>query len=209
MGVLLDLLFPPKCVFCGKLLRRTEREICLNCLHTLPERDRGKRTPGAGVCIAPLYYEGTVSESVRRFKFGGMTAYAAVYGKLLAAKIGKTDAELVTWIPVSRLRRFGRTYDQTELLAKETAKCLRKPCVSVLRKKHTKKQSQSGAYAARKANIAGAFSVTDTEAIRGKRFLLIDDICTTGATLSEAVRVLKLAGAEQVICAVFAATREK
>ena len=75
----------------------------------------------------------------------------------------------------------------------------------VLRKiRHTKPQSQMGSAAHRRANILGAFTVLDPELVRGKKILLLDDIITTGATASEAARILLTAGAKEVKLATLA-----
>lgn len=207
-NVLLDLLFPPKCVLCGRLLQKQETDLCLECFYTMPESDRVRKIAGTSGCIAPLRYQGTVQEAVIRYKFAGKSYYAPAFGKLLCKRIEATDAELVTWIPVSARRRFERGYDQAELLAKEAAAYFGLPCVRTLRKRHTKKQSRMASAAERTANIAGAFTPLHPENFVNKRILLIDDVCTTGATLAEAVRTLKTAGAEQISCAALAITEE-
>jgi len=206
---LLDLLFPPKCVFCTRLLRKHERNICLNCLHELPETDRRVRIQFTSGCVAPLRYEGMVRDAILRYKFGGRSWYAAVFGTMIARKLKDCDAELVTWIPVSRLRQFSRGYDQAQLLAEAVAKELGLSCVRTMQKRHTMRQSRMTGYAARRANVSGAFSVPKPECVRGKRIFLIDDICTTGATMTEAAFVLANAGAVAIHGAVLALTEEK
>ena len=206
MSLLLDLLYPPKCVFCGALLRDGERDVCRNC--ELPETDTVRPVRFTEGCAAPFRYEGTVREAVLRFKFGGRTGYAAPFGRFMAGRLQKCSADFVTWVPVSPLRRFLRGYDQARLLAAETANVLALPCVATLRKEERKKQSKMGSEAARLANIAGAFRVCAPEKVRGARILLIDDICTTGATLSEAALTLRSAGAESVLCGALAVTEE-
>ena len=209
LKMILDLLFPPKCVFCGKLLQRHESNICINCIHDLPETDKRLKIRFTEGCVAPLRYLGAVRDSILRYKFGGRTWYASVYGPMVAAKLRTCDADYVTWVPVSRLRRFSRGYDQAELLAKETASALGLPCIPTMRKKHTPKQSGLVGFAARRANISGAYSVMDPRVVEGKSILLIDDICTTGATMTEAAFALKNAGADRIMAAVLALTEEK
>ena len=63
--------------------------------------------------------------------------------------------------------------------------------------------------AARRANVLNVYEAVEPAAIRGKRFLLIDDILTTGATLSECVRILREAGAADVVCLTLAMVRDK
>jgi ComF family protein len=214
MGIfanILDLFFPPKCVFCGKLLRKSTDGICPECAAGLPY------TTGASVsqtgdffdeCVSPLRYEGNVRKSILRFKFKGATAYAEVYGHLLKDCIsthlaGKYD--LITWVPLSRKRAKDRGYDQAMLLALAVALELDDVAVEALVKNvHVEAQSSLNDREARKANVSGVYEVKDRELIAGKRILLIDDIITTGSTLSECARTLLMAGAESVGCAALA-----
>ena len=66
-----------------------------------------------------------------------------------------------------------------------------------------------GNTAARRANVLGVFEVPCPDQVQGRRVLLLDDICTSGATLTECVRELKAAGAESVVCCTVAFAREK
>ena len=115
------------------------------------------------------------------------------------------EYDLVTWVPLSRRRLRERGYDQARLLAKATAKELGLPLTPTLHKqRNTQPQSGTGDAAKRRANITGAYRMKRGADVAGKRVLLIDDIVTTGATLSECARVLGKAGAEQVVCATVA-----
>ncbi len=217
MGVIsafLDLLFPPRCVFCRKFLRGSEKLYCAACEKTLPYTSGGGEKTGDffSVCVAPLYYEDTVRESILRFKFKGATGYSQAYGKLLADCIrehlsGRYD--LISWVPLSSKRLAERGYDQSMLLAMAAALELEDVAVCTLDKvKDVEKQSLVGPVEKRRANIAGAYRPADPELVAGKRILLIDDIVTTGSTLSECARTLLDAGAAEVLCAVVARTRE-
>ena len=131
---------------------------------------------------------------------------------MLAMRIQQTHPEgfdLLTWIPVSRLRKFRRGYDQAELLAKAVGRELGMETTAVLKKvRNNRQQSKIHDAAMRRANVLGVYHVTDAEAVQGKRILLLDDIFTTGATASEAARVLLTAGAKEVHCAAVAASRK-
>lgn len=205
---LLDLFFPPKCMFCGKLLRDGEHHFCLSCRDSLPETDRRKSVRFTSGCVAPFLYREPVREALLRFKFGSRPYYAEAFGPMMAAKLRNHEVDFVTWIPVSRRRKFSRGYDQAQLLAEETARILDLPCIPTMKKSHRKKQSRMNSPAERRANIAGAFSVQHPEQVAGKVILLIDDICTTGATMSEAAFTLCTAGAKEVCGAVLAMTEE-
>ncbi len=204
---LLDLLFPPKCVFCHRLLREYEREICTECETTLPEQDMSRKIQFTKGCVAPFYYEGVVRSSILRFKFQGCACYASTYGRMIAQKLLDCPAEVVTWVPVNRYRRFLRGYDQAELLAREVAMRMGLPCVKLLYKDPRPKQSRMKDAAMRRANVSGAFHFCHGQSVQGKRILLIDDICTTGSTMAEVALVLHLNGAEDIYGAVLAHTK--
>jgi len=201
----LNLFFPPKCVYCGQLLEKEEHGACHRCLNTL-KRHHGSLVLCDGVeCRAPFAYQGDVRESLHRFKFGGAYYYATEYATQMQSLIPE-GVDFVTWIPVSRIRKWQRGYDQAELLAVELSKKTGISAVKTLTKKQTRRQSATKNAAERKKNIQGAFSVRNPADISGKRILLIDDICTTGATLSEAIKVLKQYGAADISCLTLAMT---
>ena len=218
MGILtsvLDLLFPPKCAFCRQILRR-EQGICSACADVLPlceGADAVQTGEFYSACVSPLLYEDAVRESHHRYKFGGARWYAKVYAPLLAACVTEHFAgryDFISWVPLSRKRLRKRGYDQAKLLADATANVLGVKSIPTLKKtKHTTAQSGLGGRDIRRANISGAYKVSDSTAIAGKRILLIDDVLTTGATLSECARCLLMADAEEVLCATLARVADR
>ena len=211
---LLDLLFPPKCVFCGKLLSRGELGFCGRCQKELPwlEGAAAERTGEFfELCASPLAYRDLVRDSIRCYKFKGRQGYHKTYGRLVAQCVhdhlaGKYD--LITWVPLSDRRRKERGYDQAFLLASAAALELGDVAVETLRKgRNTQAQSGLSDDAARRANVLGAYTIVDPELVEGKRVLLIDDVVTTGSTFSECARVLRSAGAAGVVCATLARGR--
>lgn len=213
-SALLDILFPPRCVFCRKILPTSHPSLCPECEADLPYTGNHASQSGDffSVCVSPLYYEDDVRESLLRFKFKDATGYAGTYGKMLAESIrselcGRYD--LISWVPLSRKRYKERGYDQAMLLALATALELDDVAVGTLEKiRHVEKQSRIGSAEKRRANISGAYTVPDTELIEGKRILLIDDIITSGSTLAECARMLRRAGAAEVLCATLARSRD-
>jgi len=210
----LDLLFPPKCAFCRRILKAGEEGMCARCEKDLCYTKNGGAQKGDffTVCLSPLFYEGKVRDSILRFKFHEATSYAKVYGRLIARCVRENldkKYDVISWVPLSQKRLKKRGYDQAMLLAMATALELNDVAVETL-VKHTDVPAQSsvGSEEKRRANISGAYRVRDEEFIAGKRILLIDDIVTTGATLSECARTLRRAGAEEVICAALARVRE-
>ena len=213
--VLLNLLFPPKCIFCGQILERSGLLLCPDCQQSLPwlvGNSAERKIEFISLCVSPLRYKEPVDASIRRFKFSGRSWYAKSYGVLTAQCVqdhlaGKFD--VISWVPVSRKRRRERGYDQAYLLAQETAANLAMPLVPMLEKvRHNKAQTSLEDDAARRANVLGAYRVPDPAQVSGKRVLLVDDVVTTGQTLSECARTLRMAGARDVICVTLAKARE-
>ena len=206
---MLDLFFPRHCPFCGRIVGR--ELLCGTCKASLPYCGE-VRTGGFGRCAAPLYYEGAVREAILAFKFKGKLEALDCFGSLMAqtaaeAFSGAFDA--VTWAPVSRKRLRQRGFDQSRMLAASLCVDWHVAPVETLRKA-VDNPAQSGLTdaAARRANVLGVYEAVRPADIAGKRFLLVDDILTTGATLGECVRVLKEAGAADVVCLTLAAVRE-
>ncbi len=211
---LLDLLFPPKCAFCRRLVKSNNNLLCPACRANLPYTEDGGAQHGDffRLCVSALYYEDTVREALLRYKFQGSSGYAGTFGRLLADCIRanlRGQYDLISWVPLSRERLRERGYDQAMLLAQAAALELQDVAVSTLDKvRNAEKQSGVGSAEKRRANISGAYRVADAELIQGRRILLIDDIVTTGATLSECARTLLEGGASQVVCATVARGRD-
>ena len=211
MGILtalLDLLFPPKCIFCRKLLRAGRRVCCDPCPEELTGKTRWRQGVFFQRCCVPLVYEGSVRDAIIRFKFKDQPGYATEFGRILGQCIGqelKGQYDLITWIPVSEARLKKRGYDQAMLLAMSAALELGDVAVETLKKAmdNPAQSSMEGAEA-RKSNVLGAYRVPDPVLVQGKRVLLIDDVVTTGATLDEASRMLLEAGAVEVVAAALA-----
>ena len=210
---LMELLFPPKCVLCRRLLKNGELDLCAACRVDGPEYPNRKiKLPFLDSFAAVWYYEGNVRSSLLRYKFYNARSYSVSYGRILAMKLLREYPEsfdILTWVPVSRLRRLRRGYDQVELLAKVVGTELGLSPVPTLKKiRNNRPQSRMKDPAARKANVLGAYRVLETADVKGKRVALLDDILTTGATAGECARMLRMAGAKEVHCAAVAAARK-
>ena len=211
---LLDLLYPPKCAFCGKILDDGEDGVCRHCSDTMEVlRGRAAHTKGDffADAISPLYYSDKVRDAILRYKFNGRSGYARIFSAIIADCVKDeygTDFDILTYVPISRKRLRRRGYDQAKLLAEGVGENLGLMPEAVLTKTvHNRQQSGISGAEKRRANVLGVYEVTDKERVRGKKILLIDDIHTTGATLSECSKTLLLAGAEEIFCASIAKTR--
>ena len=208
----LNLLFPPKCPFCARV--QDSVGICIACQRDLPwTRESESRWDGPGGlhCAAPLWYENGARKGLLHLKFRGDSAAAEPMGELIArcaAEHFSGGFDTVTWVPVSRKRLRERGYDQAELLARAACRQWETQPEQLLRKTvDTQPQSTLADAAARRANVLGVYEPVKGARIEGRRILLVDDIHTTGATLEECIRVLKDAGAAEVVCVVAAKTR--
>lgn len=212
LEALLNLLFPPKCPFCGKIQETTG--ICPNCekdLPWIPGAEALREGPGGLRCAGAVWYEKAVRDALLRLKFQGASEIAEPLGELVARCAAEQfggEFDTVTWVPVSRKRLRRRGYDQAELLARSACRLWETQPVRLL-EKTADNPAQSGIRdaAARRANVLGVYEAVGD--VTGKRVLLIDDICTSGATLTECVRVLENAGAERVVCVAAALARKE
>ena len=209
---LINLFFPPKCPFCGKVLDAVG--ICPKCERSLPwvPEEEVVMTDKDLTCAAPLWYEGAVREALLAYKFHGSESRCEGFGDILAQAAAEHFSgafDLVTYVPVSKKRRRERGYDQSYLLAREACRCWNTAPETLLRKtRDNAAQSSLSSREERQKNVVGAYAAANKDKIKGRRILLIDDILTTGATLRETAKVLREAGAEAVICATLAAADE-
>ncbi|MGE9970337.1 ComF family protein [Candidatus Pseudoscillospira sp. SGI.172] len=207
-----DLLFPPKCPFCGRILERSGDLLCPDCQRELPwltGPEGEKAVDFTTGCVAPLRYQDRVRDAVCAYKFGGKSARSRALGALVAQCVSDHggSADLISWPPLSRKRLRQRGYDQARLLAEEVGKALGLPVEATLTKREVPAQSGLTEEAERRANVRGAYAALDPERVRDKRVLLVDDVVTSGSTLSECACILRLAGASEVSCAVLARAR--
>lgn len=208
-----ELFYPRKCILCRRLLEKQETDLCHRCRIQAPVAPAShKKLPNLDRWASVWYYEDSVRQSILRFKFHHVRSYAAPYGRFMALMLLReeiTDFDLLTWVPVSPLRRWLRGYDQSALIARALGDGLGCQPVPLLKKvRHTPPQSSIHGVAARRANVLGAYQVPDPASVSGKRILLVDDVITTGATAGECARMLRFAGAKSVHCVAVARRRE-
>ena len=210
----LDWLFPPKCVFCRKVLENTG--VCGECVKKLPYTKGDsivQSFPHIKKCVTPLYYDGTVREAILRYKFWGMTVYADTLGAIMAECVENNldcgDIDVISYVPLSRKRLRKRGYNQSHLLAEAISRRIDVPMAETLIK-IADNPAQSGIKSreARAKNVKGMYAVMDTELVKGKAVLLVDDVVTTGATLSECAKTLRDAGALYVYCTALARRKD-
>lgn len=148
-----------------------------------------------------MHFDGLGRELIHRLKYSGDTVLAKPLGSLLAEKFlksGLSCPDMVVPIPLHWINYLIRGYNQSELLAEFVSKSCSIPIVNVLqRKKWTRRQAKLDKNA-RKKNILDAFCVRKREICKKRSILLIDDVITTGSTLSAATKALLEAGADEI-----------
>ena len=149
------------------------------------------------------FHSGPLREAIHQLKYNDLRALAIPLGNLMAAGWSvlapeNSDFEAIVPIPLHRTRQRQRGYNQSALLARELARHLQRPVIedSLVRIRATAPQVDLNAQA-RQENVRDAFRCVSRN-LSGKRVLLIDDVCTTGATLEAASSALRAGGASSV-----------
>ena len=206
----LDLLFPPRCAFCGEILPIGRKDICPDCKNNLPYIPTGKilRKIGNHTCAVTFYYDDMVRSGIRALKFSGRSARAKAFAPNLVRTVAEElggEFDAVTYVPISTMRRFRRGYDQTELLARHVAAAWGVKAEKALRKtRNNPPQSKLKTLRERQENVQNVYALRRGTDIAGRRFLLIDDITTSGSTMIVCADLLLAAGAASVVCAALA-----
>ena len=211
---ILDFFFPPRCAFCGAILEESGDGVCSACRKALPRAaETERKCDFVRAYTAPFYYEEPVRQGMLAYKFRNAPSRGKVFGRMIGEDLlrrGIDGFDLISWVPLSAKRHRRRGYDQARLLAEAAAEALGTKAVPLLRKaRDVSPQSRLRTPEERRANISGCYVVRSADAVRGKRILLIDDIITTGSTLSECARMLLTAGAVSVHGAALACHREE
>lgn len=212
---LLDLLFPPRCPFCGKLLPVGSSGACGECAKSLPFVDQDKilRKIGKYTCAVTFYYEKQVRTAIHALKFSRRYQRAKALAPYLVRTVAEElggEFDAVTYVPISFQRRFWRGFDQTRLLAGHAAAAWDVKIVKTLHKiRNNPPQSSVITAQARRKNVQNVFETIPNAEIAGRRFLLIDDITTSGSTMIVCADLLMQAGAASVVCAALAGSRRQ
>jgi ComF family protein len=225
--ILLDVVFPRICCGCDERIVEQGRIVCSRCERAMRPL-RSPVCPRCGAEDAPLsaagrcplcprgeiffeaaraatLYAGPARAVVERLKYRARTEYADAIVPLMLRTFAEHYAQIpfdgVVPVPLHRTRRRERGYNQSELLARGLAQELALPVLSasLVRTRPTPSQTRLGRQA-REKNVRGAFEVRIPDSVAGKALLLVDDVCTTGATLNECARVLRAHGA-RIVCA--------
>ncbi|HUW71988.1 MAG TPA: ComF family protein [Candidatus Humimicrobiaceae bacterium] len=210
-GLILELLFPKFCFGC----QREGSYLCEDCRSTLEISEFHKQHSGQylkDLYFALPYQNPLIKSLIQKFKYQPLVKELAEslslliieHFQLLDNKLNFTDFTIIP-IPLEKRRLKSRGFNQAEEIAKELSHFLEIPLFSgcLIKTKETTPQVELSGDE-RKENIRGAFSVKNSQEIKNKKILLVDDVFTTGSTMEEAARILKAAGAKEIIGIVIA-----
>ena len=220
---ILWLTFTSKCTYCGKLLESGE-ELCGNCKE--PPRIIGERCRFCGTgkdrckcskhsmrfdgVTAPFYYEDGIETGILRLKLCGKPFLANHFAKDMAESVCKdfksVRFDYITFVPLTPFQKQNRAYNQSEVLANELGKRLNLPVKTVLEKLFENDTQHRASQNRRIGNVLGVYDVVENADVKDKIILLVDDIKTTGATLNECAKILKIRGAHKVYVVTVAMT---
>ncbi len=200
----LDCLFPA--VQPPKDLKIHETLFCAVCRARLPENKKICHKNSPLILGAATTYENEeIRKAIWRLKYRGKTGFSNLLAGIMAIYCKQLGLDLKKYVivpvPLSKQRHRQRGFNQSLLIAESLAKKIGLPLVTdaLERHLHTAPQAEQKDWFDRKKNLIGAFIGGRTESIIGKNVILIDDVCTSGATLQEAAKALKIAGAKKIL----------
>lgn len=189
----LPYLWEPLCKKCGKSLQNTREEYCGDCM-------RKKHIFSAGRAV--FSYQGSMKESLYRFKYSNRREYAAFYAdeavKVRGGWVRRCGVEAIIPVPLHRRRRQMRGYNQAEVFARELGERMNLPVCAdlVSRVKNTRPQKELN-QTDRQKNLKKAF-IINRSIVQLDRVLLVDDIYTTGSTVDAVAQALLDAGVKEI-----------
>ena len=202
LAAVFEIVFPSACACCGRVLVHGERQVCVHCLTQFAETRYSPRPDnpverlltGRIDCIAAtsLYHfrkGSTVQQAVHAMKFHRNPDLCLLMGRRMGLDLMQSgrfdDVDLLVPVPLHWLRWLQRGYNQSGLLCRGMSEAMHKPVAprALLRHRHTRQQSLQRS-AQRAANVEDAFRVRQAALLKGKHVLLVDDVLTTGDTLT-------------------------
>ena len=220
---ILELLIPPACLVCGNRIDDRYQVICPDCeakLYLIGEGtcpvcgSENKELP-CEVCaegnfafdsaISVFRYSGPVRDLIHILKYNGYSSPAGYFAlpiaELIESKPVLKNYDYICAVPLHRVRKRERGYNQSDLIAYSVAKLIDMPYFNPVKRRINTLSQTLLSRDHRIKNLAGAIQVKNKNLVAGKKIILIDDVFTTGSTLNEIAKTLRSAGADK-ICAI-------
>ncbi len=197
---LFDFFLPRTCHICGCSLRDTEEFFCVRCIeslprslyHHLPMNPMESRFAGIFPFVRATGHfiysrHSRLASAIHDMKYRRFPAVGRRLGEIVGSELlsaGFFDgADLIVPVPMHWFKQARRGYNQTDFIALGVSEATRLPVYRALRSSRSHKSQTAMSLAGRQANLAGSFRVADADALRGRGVVIVDDVCTTGATL--------------------------
>lgn len=185
------------------ICKRGKGMVCDQCFSEFKRNDAQVKLKYVDQVIAPFTYDGILKDIMLEFKFGKNYAWGKILGQILYRALAEEDFDfksydLVTFIPSDFIRMAKRGFNQAELMAKSFAECAGLDCRATMRRAKIQKESHKATGKIRE-NIDHKFKAKESGLKGAKRVIIIDDIITTGRTISEAGKCIKLATDAEVV----------
>ncbi|NLT09959.1 MAG: ComF family protein [Ruminococcus sp.] len=209
---LLSLFFPNRCPVCGEIIGAQQR-FCQECSDKLSPFEDDFRPENTSSFTACYIYDENVIPAIKLLKDGVCGNADFAFGQALADKLREKGIagqfDLLIPVPMTDKDKHRRSFNQSELLCRIIGSELDVPvCSNAVRKIRKTVPQKELSRELRMINLKGAFTA-DPDTINGKRVLVVDDICTTGSTISEVAAALLCAGASEVHSAACCKTARK
>ncbi len=219
----ISLFFPNRCYVCGDVIG-WQQHICPRCYDKVPyilppicahcgrsKADcvcRGHKRSYER-CVSPLYYDNELKMAIYQLKTYGyrqvVDSLAMEMAEVIRREYGGITFDAIVPVPLHRSTLSARGFNQAELLGRSLSTCVNSPVRAMLKKLYATKPQKTLTMQQRSGNLLGAFDVIEDAPIDGATVLLVDDVVTTGSTLDECAKMLKLYGAKEVYAVTAAA----
>lgn len=223
---LLDFIFPNYCLVCSNKIKRSFFSICDECLKSIESANpndvslffhhnfKDQKLIKNFYSKYEFVKDGIFQQIVHHLKYNRKSYFGILFGRKLGEDLNKLkwfdEIDLIIPVPIHRIKKMQRGYNQSSMIAKGINQLTKKPINESVLKRIRNTETQTHLHLQERIeNVKNAFRVTDRTKIFGKKILIVDDVCTTGSTVNEIARTLLKSGAKEVNLVTLAFVKEK